>query len=62
MAQPTKIRRLTITDEMIVAGMRKAHEERSKAFMEIFHAAGRGISHLFAGGRKGQTGGIPQAS
>jgi len=62
MPRPTKIRRLTITDEMIVAGMRKAHEERSKAFLGVLHAAGRGISHLFSGGRKGTTGGIPQAS
>lgn len=62
MAYPIKIRRLTITDEMIVAGMRKAHEERSKAFMGMIHAAGRGISHLFSGGRRGQSGGIPQAS
>ncbi len=62
MPRPTKIRRLTVTDEMIVAGLRKAHEERSKAFLGMLHAAGRGISNLFQGGRKGTAGGIPQAS
>lgn len=59
MARKSKISRLTITDAMIVAAMRKAHRERSHAFAGMLGALGQGLSRVFSSGKPGRSAGIP---
>lgn len=62
MAKPEKIRRITITDEMIVAGMRKAHEERSKAMFRMLGTVSRSISSIFSAPGRSGSAGLPHAT